>query len=285
MTLPSHAQQTTSQSSNSQPSGQIDLRIPPPPPPAEAAPAAPSSSPRAVPADLPQRVILPAGTQVDVTLETPMSTRISKKGQIITFRSVSSIPLEQKLELPPETALNGRVISARKPGGFGRGGELQIQVQEIEVVPGQVAPLQARIESADLISNGRARADSNKGANIMDLAQWAIFGTSIGHGAAGGKGAGYGAAAGALAAIIIMMSRKGSDIYIEPGTPFRITLDQPVELAGLHVWQAQEAWTMAHPARSNQADPNNSGVGAEPGPIYPEGERPKLKHRPPKQNP
>ena len=259
-----------------QSSGQIDLRIPPPPP-VETAPATPPPAPavpKAPPPDLPLRVTLPAGTEIEVTLETAMSTRISKAGQAVTFRSVNPIRVHDLLEIPPEIAINGEVVSAKKPGGFGRGGEIFVKVHHIEVLPGQVAALDARLESADLSGNGRAKADSNKAANVLDLAQWTLLGTAIGHGAAGGKGAGYGAGAGALAALIIMMSRRGSDVYLEPGTPFRVILEQPVELAGHDIWNAQEAYALAHA-------PSGGSVGSDSqNQAYPEGQRPKLKRRP-----
>jgi hypothetical protein len=219
-------------------------------------------------------VTLPAGTEIEVTLETAMSTRISKAGQPVTFRSVNPIRVHDLLEIPPETAINGQVVSAKKPGGFGSGGEILVKVSYIEIVPGQAAALDARLESADLSGNGRAKGDSNKAANVLDLAQWTLLGTAIGNSAGGGKGAGYGAAAGALAAMIILMSRKGSDVYLEPGTPFRVILERPVELAGHDIWNAQEAYALAHA-------PSNSSAGADSqNQDYPDGQRPKLKRRP-----
>jgi hypothetical protein len=225
------------------------------------------------PADLPARVALAGGTQFEVILETPLSTRISKKGQAVTFRTANAVPVEGGLEIPPDTAFHGTILTAKKPGGFGRGGEIRVDVAEVEVLAGQRSPVSARLESADLDSTGRARSDSNKTANVLDLAQWTLMGTLIGGQVQGKKGAGYGAGAGALAALIILMSRRGSDIYIEPGTPFRVILDEPVEFDGLQLWNAQEAYAQAH-------SPGDTGAASAESPVLPEGERPQLKRRP-----
>src|SRR5437879_10404368 len=132
--------------------GTINPRIPPPPPPPEKpepppAPqppgkppggttpqpaanptggphpnAAPSSfettpqpaEPTAPPAWLPATVAIPAGTRIAVILETPLSTRVARQGQLVTFRTSDSLRLTDQLEIPPETAFTGSVIEVKR---------------------------------------------------------------------------------------------------------------------------------------------------------------------------
>jgi hypothetical protein len=76
-----------------------------------------------------------------------------------------------------------------------------------------------------------------------------------------------GAGAGALVAILISRSKKGQDLYLEPGMPFTVILDQPLELAGADVYNAQQEYASTHPngsdSRSRDRDSGNSS--SDPG--------------------
>lgn len=260
---------------------QINPRIPPPPPPEAISPPpmpAPTVASPSPPVDLPEVVRLPEGTRVEVILETPMSTRITKTGQAVTFRSVNSIRVDERLAIPPDTAFTGKVLFAKKPGGFGRGGEIRVAVERLELSGGVTVPVVARLESAELDAQGRATGDSRTGANLLELAQWSLTGTLIGS-RMGKKEAGYGAAAGAFAALVLMMSRRGADVYIEPGTPFRVILERPVELPGREVYAAQENYARLHPTTVSDVEDGNAAA-ASPADGIPDSERPKLKRRP-----
>lgn len=260
------------------PAAAQSIPVLPPPPPGATQPVDPLAQPAR---PIPERVVLATGTTLDVVLDTPMSTRISKNGQEVIFRTTHVTRLDEGLMLPPETAFVGVVTEMKKPGAFGKGGELRVKVTHIELAPDARTPLAARLESAEMDARGRLRGDSQKGANLLELAQWSLTGTIVGANAAGGKGAGYGAGAGALAALIIMMSRKGTDVYVEPGTPFAITLDAPLELAGQKVFEVQEEYARLHPGVLGNPTVSSDGTpGSSSAEGIPPGERPVLKRRP-----
>jgi hypothetical protein len=285
-----------------QQSAPINPRLPLPPPPPETIEPAnvpwPLPFPTALPEslipemlpepafDLPETVQLAAGTSADVILETPMTTRVSTTGQRVVFRTQKPLRVTDDLEIPAGAAFVGRVTTAKKPGGFGRGGELRVKIEELELTGGETARVTARLEAADVDAQGRMRGDSSKGANILDLAQWSLGGTLIGSQVGGGKGAAIGAGAGALAALIIMMSRRGTDVYIEPGTPFMIVLDRPADLPGRAVYEAYEGHlaqerraAARRAARDAQASAKDTSDESN---SIPESERPVLKRRPKK---
>jgi len=269
--------------------GKINTRIPPPPPPppAEEIPvrrSAPVEFASTLPMlpPVPAFVTLASGSRVGVVLDTPLSTRISKKGQRVAFRSQNFVDVSDGLQLPPETEFVGTVIDARRPGAFGKPGSLQVKLERIELPGGTRAPMRARLESPDANAQGKISADKNGSANIMDMAQWAILGTLGGYQVAGGKGAGYGAATGAAIGLIIMAARRGPDLYLEPGMPFTLILDQEVALPGPEVQSAHMDY-----ARRNGLLHNNGTAASTSAPMSEDGasrvdpaNRPVLKRRP-----
>ncbi|MCL4524115.1 MAG: hypothetical protein M1453_09900 [Acidobacteria bacterium] len=233
--------------------------------------------PPTTPINVPERVTLPAGSILNVVLETPTSTRIAKKNQKVTFRTVSPVHVAEGPDIPPETAIHGTIVEAKKPGSFGKVGVIRVKLDQFELTPNAPVPLVARLQSADMDKQGRIRADSVHGTDMIELAQYTLVGTFMGARIGGGKGAGIGAGAGALAALLIMMARRGPDVYLEPGMPFVVVVDEAVELLGQEVLDAQANYAKAHL--------DGMGVNAaavDPLMGIPPNERPVLKRRPKK---
>ena len=227
---------------------------------------------------VPVNVLLASGTALSVVLETPLSSRIAKKDQKVTFRTTSATRLSDGMDLPPDTAIQGTVVEAQKPGGFGRAGSIRVKINRLEISQNASVPVVARLQSAETDKRGSIRADNARGTDLIELAQYTLTGTLLGSRIGGLKGAGVGAGAGALAALIIMMSHRGPDVYLEPGMPFVVVLDQSVELPGQEVLDAQRSYAAAH--MSNGA--GGSDASADPNMTIPPNERPVLKRRPKK---
>ena len=289
--------------------GTINPRIPPPPPPPEqpappppAKPApqtqppekaapwpAPPAQKPAPPSNLPATVQIPASTRIAVVLDTPLSTRIARQGQTVTFRTSDSLRVANQLELPPETTITGSVVEVKRPGSFGKSGVLRVVVDRINLSTGTTRDLVAHVDSADLKANGRSSADNKRTTDLYSLIMYGAEGTLLGAQIGGGKGAALGAGAGVAIAIIIAASRRGSDIYLEPGMPFLVIVDRPVELPGAEVYAAQQSYVQVHNPSANaaQSADNNGASGATGSEIErnPDGavldsDRPKLKRRP-----
>ncbi len=268
------------------------------PPPAAAAPATTPAAPapgqyykpswgiieqpfRVVPPPLreaPETVVIPAGTRIAVALDTPLSTRISKTGQIVNFRTTEALPVYQDLVIPSDTLFTGKVVEAHKPGSFGKSGVLRVKVDRIELPNGAGTDVIARLDSQDVNAQGRLQSDKNRTADLTSLALWSVQGTLLGAQINGGKGAAIGAGAGAAAALILLMSRHGSDIYLEPGTPFAVLLDQNVSLPGRAVADVQPTSPNSSAAGGNESSASDSSASMKD-PAADQG-RPKLKHRP-----
>jgi hypothetical protein len=276
--------------------GTINPRIPPPPPPPEqpAPPPQPEPAPQpkppkpvAPPASLPRTVVIPAGTRIAVVLDTPLSTRIAKQGQTVTFRTSDPLRVHDLLAVPPETAFTGSVVEVKRPGAFGKSGVLRVQVDRMNLSTGATSEVAARLDSPDMKGHGRLSSDSKRGTDLANLAVYTLEGTLLGAQIKGGKGAAVGAGAGAAIALLIMMSRKGADLYLEPGMPFIVILDRAVELPGAEVYAAQQSYARSRATQSSAAgassgsdetERNPDGNGADP-------DRPKLKRRPRRSQP
>lgn len=262
LAAPSFAQQDPPQPPPKEP---LNLQQPPPPPAPE--------PPKAVEFVPPEKVFLPGATSIAVVLDTPLSTRITKKGMEAVFLTSQSVRLAEGVELPPDTRILAIVVEAKKPGAFGRPGAMKIKIEKIEV-EGQAMPLVGRLEGVDA-SAGRVKSDSNRTASLYSLATWTLSGTLIGA-QSGGKGALIGAGAGAAVALIMGMSRKGPDLYLEPGTPFSVVVDEAVELRGADVYAAQQKYDQAnHRNRSEEemldslSDPSKPQLKRRPKPPTP----------------
>ncbi len=230
--------------------------------------------PPAPPAPPPEEVFVPEGTEFNVILDTPLSTRMTKKGESVTFLLAEPVDVGDGLEIPPDTRITGTVTEAKRPGIFSRAGKLKVKIEQIELPTGGDAAITARLESGDP-ANVRLKADSSRSADLYSLASWTLQGTLLGASVNGGKGAAYGAGAGAAAALIIMMSRRGPDLYLEPGMPFVVILDAPVELSGWDVQRAQTQYQEAQQSRPEATDEWSPGEDPEL-----TTRRPKLKRRP-----
>ena len=221
--------------------------------------------------DFPAQVALPVNQHIPVVLDTPLSTVNSKQGQIITFRTLYSLLLDDGLEVPPETKILGHVVEVRKPAHFGKEGELRLAVDRIQLDSDIGVNLEAHLDSAEMKGHGQFTTDESHSTDlhpvVIDSAGGALLGAVTG----GATGAGIGAAAGAGIAVLIMKSPRGQDVYLEQGMRFAVILDQPAYLSGAAVYAAQQEF-MKHAGPSTlEPDSQNDGL-------------PKLKRRRPPHN-
>lgn len=250
--------------------GSVDMSawpLYPPLPPIETPPAPP-----------PDKVLVQRGARLSVVLDTPLSTQMTKTGERVTFLLADPVYLGDGLEIPRDTRITGTVTEAKKPGAFGRAGKMTVKVERIELPTGGGANIVARLQSSD--PSATKIPNDSRGANLYTMATWTLQGTLLGAAIKGGKGAAVGAGAGAAAALIVMASRRGPDLYLEPGMPFEVILDQPVELRGWDVQAAQaKAQTQAHDSQASGQVETDPSVSNDPELRT---NRPQLKRRPKK---
>lgn len=208
---------------------------PPAPPPVAAAPkpapkpaasqpaAAPkpaASKPAEPPA--PRVVTVPAGTQLEMSLASDLTTKTAQVGDRVTARLARDVLVGGRVALAQGTVVSGEVISvvsgSRKIGGVPT---LGIQFKQLELSGGRSLPISGEISQTGRSDTARDTAKIAGGA-----AAGAIIGNQIGHGD-GNKVIGglIGGAIGAVAA-----HRTGAEVELPAGTPLAISLSSGVEV-------------------------------------------------------
>lgn len=192
--------------------------------PANPAPAqgnanySPESGTNSTANNIPQALIIPAGTSVTVRLQQSLSSASAVPGQ--RFEAVLDQPLvaENQVIAPVGTPVTGHVVVARRSGRFHHPGEIGLTLDNV-VLGQQQIPLRT--------SSVVARGASHKKRN------WGLIGGGTGGGAligalaGGGKGAliggGIGAAAGTTTALIT--GKKDVTFGAERRLTFRLHRD------------------------------------------------------------
>jgi hypothetical protein len=230
-----------------------------------------------LPPELPEKITLPAGTRIPVALVTPLNSRFSHRGQTVVFRTTGAVSLGEDLEVPPGVEVRGRIAEVTRPGVFGKSGTLRVTVDRMLLPGAAAASLRAQLRSADINSRGRLTGESRglmdrQGLVVLSV-QGALAGAQF-----GGKAAGIGAGAGAAVAAVLMMSKKGRDVSVSPGTPFSVRLQRDAELSAPAVYWAQQDYASRRgAARVAGYDERDETLD--------DGTRPVLKRRAPVQPP
>jgi hypothetical protein len=162
-------------------------------------------------------VTVPVGTEMDVRLQTPLSSRTAKVEQRFEATTLVDVVINNETIVPAGTLVRGFVSSVRPAGRIDRRGSLTLSFDEM-VINGSRPPMRASLVQA---MEGKMGEDA--GRITAGAAVGAILGGIIG----GGKGA--------LAGIVIggggtVAATDGADAELAVGTILRIRLDQPLEV-------------------------------------------------------
>jgi len=232
--------------------------------------AAQTEKPEPVVPEIPEQVALPVSHPIPVILDTPLSTLDSKQGQLVTFRLKYSILLDGRLEVPPNTEILGHIVEVKRGGHFDKQGVLRLAVDRIQLHPAGGTNLEAHLDAVDTKGKGPPETDKPASNEARSVAIDSVGGTVTGAAIGGAEGAGIGAGAGIAAAVLILMSRRGQELYLQQGAPFTVTLDQPAYLSGADVYVARQNFKQNPGPYGVEVDSEN-------------GDMPKLKHRRPPQ--
>ncbi len=170
----------------------------------EAQPAPPSPPP---PPPLPQKVTIPAGTQLSVRLNDALSSETNKIGDTFHGSLSSPIVIDGETVIPSGADVVGRVANVQSAGRFAGQSVLTLELTSISV----------NRRTYNVQTNQWSRQGKGEGKNTatkvgIGTAAGAILGGIIG----GGKGAAIGAASGAGAGTGVSAAKKGEQIKLGP---------------------------------------------------------------------
>lgn len=180
-----------------------------------------------------QVVTLPAGTVLEVVLETHLNTKDARTGDPFKARLVLPVFVDGQQALPHDCLIEGTVTRVQQPGRVGGKAELQLRPEKIITPSGDVLPLSAAITGGKAGENTEVQGDKegtiqgsgkdgmNKRGALTQTAMGGIIGANIG----GGQGAAIGAGAGVAVALLTQLFKRGKDADLPPGSELTLELN------------------------------------------------------------
>jgi hypothetical protein len=160
---------------------------------------------------------LPVGTEIDVRLQTPLSSATAKVEQRFDATTVVDVTIGRDVVVPAGAVARGFVSSVRPAGRIDRTGSLTLSFDELVIAP-RVSRLRASVVKA---------LEPSTSQDATRIGAAAAVGAVLGGILGGGKGALLGVLIGGGGTIA---STEGSDVDLPAGTVLRIRLDQPLEV-------------------------------------------------------
>lgn len=222
---------------NATPQEEARPRPEPPPPPTAVRPNDSGTSttarkpaprqPAPKPAPSPARVTVPEGTEVHMSLASPVGSATSQVGDAVIGTTTTPIVVGDHVAIPVGSTIHGRVTGvdpATKGLKVGeKGGTVVLSFTKVTTPNGDSSPM-----SGSLTSEGKS---DGKTAGIIggSAAGGAILGKILGGST---KDAAIGAVIGSGIGTGIAAGTKGTEVVLPVGTDLLITLDRPLTIAG-----------------------------------------------------
>jgi hypothetical protein len=168
-----------------------------------------------------ERVVVPAGTAVTVSLGSAVGSKLSQAGQTFTGSVAKDVVVGSTVAIPRGTPVNGTVTDAKALGKFAGGAVLEVRLDSI-TLNGADVPVQGAVRTFSAKGKGKRTAILAGGG--------AALGGIIGGLAGGGKGAAIGMAAGGGAGAGGAAFTGNKDIVLPAESAVSFELSQPLEL-------------------------------------------------------
>jgi len=167
---------------------------------------------------MPRLVTVPAGTEIEARLQTPLNSGTAKVEQRFEAITRIDLVLDGAQVIPAGSLVRGFVSSVRAAGHVDRKGSLTLSFDELRI-EGRSYKLRASVSQ---VLDGKVSDDATR------IGIGAAVGGIIGGLLGGGKGA--------LAGVLIggggtIASTEGADVDLPVGTILHLRIDQPVEIA------------------------------------------------------
>jgi len=188
---------------------------------AEPSATADGASPAAKATEPAREITIPAGTQLTVTLDTPVGSDTSHVEEAVTAHLARPIRIQGETVLAEGSRLNGVVTDATRSAKVK--GRAHVALQFNAVTP-HGADERYSIRTASI---GRT-AEATKKKDALEIGAPAAGGALIGALVGGKKGALVGTAVGGGAGTAVVLSTSGKEIHIAKGTSLTVRLTAPV---------------------------------------------------------
>jgi hypothetical protein len=168
-----------------------------------------------------KEIVVPAGTTLNLTLETAVSSDESRPEDQVRATLSKPIVVDGMTVVKAGAEATGSIVQAKQSG----------RVKGLASVSFRFDRLQAGDETHKIHTARIWRqAQSTKKQDATKIGIGTGAGALIGAVAGGGKGAAIGSAIGAGAGTGVVMSTRGKEVHLPAGTAVKTTLDQPVTI-------------------------------------------------------
>jgi hypothetical protein len=168
-----------------------------------------------------ERMVVPAGTAVTVSLGSALGSKLSQAGQTFSGSVAKDVHVGKVVAIQQGTNVSGTVTDAKPLGKFAGGAVLQVRLDSINV-NGADVPIETATRTFTQKGKGKRTAVMAGGG--------AALGGLIGGLAGGGKGAAIGLAAGGAAGTGGAALTGNKDIVLPAESAITFELSQALEL-------------------------------------------------------
>ncbi len=186
------------------------------------------------PAVPPGMLVIPAGTEIPLTLAQAITTKNAKVGDPVYAQTAFPFTINDRVVIPAGTYVQGRISEVRRPGRVKGRAELLMHFTTMIYRSGYTVMLPGGVENVPGAekqdvkdSEGTVRQAGNKGEDAKTVGKVAATGAGLG-GLAGrsAKGVGIGGAAGAAAGLGWVLLTRGPDMTLPVGTSVQMVIQR-----------------------------------------------------------
>jgi hypothetical protein len=169
----------------------------------------------------PPPIVVPAGTDLVVTLSQALGSKLSQTGQTFLASVAQPVSVDGQTAIPKGSNVTGTVVTAKEKGKIKGEGQLSLALKSV-TIGGQTYPIQTVVLDSTVKGKGKRTAVTTGGG--------AAGGALIGGIAGGGKGAGIGALVGAGAGFVGGAFTGNKQIELPAESAVTFSLSAPLTL-------------------------------------------------------
>ena len=185
---------------------------------------------------VPTEFVVEQGTRILLRLTNSVNTKRTAPGDRVYLETAVPVFVDGRLLIPRGSYVTGTVTESKQAGRVKGKAALNLRFDNLTLPNGVTRDFRSRAASADARGNldrseGRIEGEGNKSGDATTVGETTAAGAGIGTiaGAATGHyglGAGIGAAAGAAAGLAGILSSRGAEVVLPPGTTMELVLDR-----------------------------------------------------------
>ena len=171
------------------------------------------------PPPVPQKITVPAGTQLSIRLNDEVNSEKAQVGDVFHGSISAPVSIDDQTVIPTTADVEGRVVDVKSAGRFAGQSVLTLELTKL-TMNGRSYSLQTSQWTKSGNGRGKSTAAKVGGGAAVGAVLGGIFG--------GGKGAAIGAAAGAGAGTGVSAATKGQQIILRPEAIIAFQLQGPI---------------------------------------------------------